>query len=373
MIGDRATGWRRPRIAMVSANAFPVMGGVETHIHEVAPRIARAGFDVTVITTDRSRSLPTREVVNGVPIMRVPAYPSERDYYLAPRVARLVAHGRWDLVHCQGYHTFVPPLAMLSAAQAGIPYILTFHSGGHPSVARNRLRGVQRELLQPLLAHARRLVAVSHFEAEFFAKELRIPTERFVTIRNGAAMAPPADPEPVDDDNPLILSVGRLERYKGHHLLIDALPHVLHELPGARLAIVGAGQFEAELRARAATTGLNGRIRIGRIDPLDRDGMARTVASASAVALLSEYEANPVSVMEALALGRRVLVADTSGLSELAREGLASAVPIDATPEQIARALVDLIRSPEPGALDLPTWDESATQLADVYREVLAG
>ena len=88
-------------------------------------------------------------------------------------------------------------------------------------------------------------------------------------------------------------------------------------------------------------------------------------------ALLSEYEANPVSVMEALALGRRVLVADTSGLSELAREGLARAIPIDASPEQIARALVDLIRSPEPANLSLPTWDESAARLADVYREVL--
>ena len=39
---------RRPRVVMVSANAFPVMGGVETHIHEVAPRIAEAGFDVTM-------------------------------------------------------------------------------------------------------------------------------------------------------------------------------------------------------------------------------------------------------------------------------------------------------------------------------------
>ncbi len=363
----------RPRIAMVSANAFPVMGGVETHIHEVAPRIAEAGFEVTVLTTDRSRSLPAREMVNGVLIRRVPAYPQAADYYVAPGLARLVAHGRWDIVHCQGYHTFVPPLAMISAAQAGIPYMLTFHSGGHPSTTRNRLRGAQRQALRPLLSRARKLVAVSHFEARFFSETLHIPAEHFVTIRNGAAMAPPSKPVRIDPQKPLILSVGRLERYKGHHVLIDALPFVLREVPGARLQIVGAGQYEPELRARAAASGLDDRIVIGSIDPVDREGMARTVASASVVALLSEYEANPVAVMEALALGRRVLVADTSGLSELAREGLVAATPIDSTPEQIARALLDVMSQPEPENLDLPTWDESASRLADVYREVLDG
>lgn len=371
MMTDPATPRQRPRVAMVSANAFPVMGGVETHVHEVAPRIAAAGFDVTVLTTDRSGALPQREVVNGVPIVRVRARPAERDYYLAPGIARLVAHGRWDLVHCQGYHTAVPPLAMLAALRAGMPYMLTFHSGGHPSAMRTRLRGPQRALMRPLLARARRLVAVSEFEAEFFARELRLPPERFATIQNGAAMAEPSESVAIDDAAPLILSVGRLERYKGHHRLIEALPHVLEQIPGARLRIVGVGQYEAELRRLATESGLNGRIEIGSIAPTDRDGMARTLSGASAVALLSEYEANPVAVMEALALRRRVLVADTSGLSELARAGLAHAVPIEATPEQIAYALVELLRSPEPTEMRLPTWDESAAALADVYREVL--
>ena len=78
---------------------------------------------------------------------------------------------------------------MVAAAQARLPYMLTFHSGGHPSAARTRLRGVQRTLLRPLLARARQLVAVSEFEAEFFARELHLPPDRFATIQNGAEMA----------------------------------------------------------------------------------------------------------------------------------------------------------------------------------------
>lgn len=367
----RAEG-RAPRIVMVSANAYPVMGGVETHVHEVAPRVARAGFDVTIVTTDRSGRLARRDVLNGVPARRVGAWPRGRDWYLAPGIYGQIARGDWDLVHCQGYHTFVPPLAMLAAGRARTPYVLTFHSGGHPSAGRNRLRGVQRRVFRPLFARAKRLIAVSDFEAAFFSRELRIPSTRFVTIPNGAAFSEPPDPVETDEQRPMILSVGRLERYKGHHLLIAALPALLKTVPGARLRILGTGQYEAELRRLAGESSARDRIEIGSVDPVDRRGMATALMSASLVALLSEYEANPVAVMEALALGRRVLVADTSGLSELAARGLARAIPLASSPEQIAAAIADQLQTPEPAEFQLPTWDDCAARLVDVYREVLA-
>ena len=99
--------------------------------------------------------------------------------------------------------------------------------------------------------------------------------------------------------------------------------------------------------------------------------MARALASASVVTLLSEYEANPVSVMEALSLHRRVLVADTSGLSELAHRGWARAIPISSTDEQVAQAILKLLATPAPTNFELPTWDACAAQLVQVYREVL--
>jgi glycosyltransferase involved in cell wall biosynthesis len=357
---------------MVSANAYPVMGGVETHVYEVAPRVARAGFEVTILTTDRTGRLARREQLNGVPGVRVRAWPASRDWYLAPGIYLAVTGGSWDLVHCQGYHTFVPPLAMLAALRARTPYVLTFHSGGHGSPLRNRLRGPQRSVLRPLLARARRLIAVSNFEADFFARQLRLPGARFVTIPNGATMAWPAGGSTADDGAPLILSIGRLERYKGHHRLIEALPIVLRSLPRARLRIVGAGPYEAELRRLAQASPAAERIEIGSIDPADRAAMAATIASASLVALLSEYEANPVAVMEALALRRRVLVADTSGLSELAARGLARAIPLASTADQVAAAIVAQIGAPPPAELELPTWDACAARLVDVYRQVLA-
>jgi hypothetical protein len=90
--------------------------------------------------------------------------------------------------------------------------------------------------------------------------------------------------------------------------------------------------------------------------------------------LLSEAESHPVAVMEALLLERPVLVADTSGLSELAQRGLARAVPLDCPPAETAQAMLEQLHQPRaPGPMRLPTWDDCAQSLLDLYRSVVAG
>src|SRR5581483_3758019 len=169
-------------ILQVTPRYFPDTGGVETHVYEVARRLVPLGFTVEVLATDRSGRLPPIEENDGVLIRRVRAWPSERDYYFAPDVYREVAQGSWDVVHCQGYHTLVPALAMLAARRTAKPYVLTFHSGGHSSRVRQTLRGAQAALLAPLLTHAAWLIAVSRFEADLFRARLRLPAERFAVV-----------------------------------------------------------------------------------------------------------------------------------------------------------------------------------------------
>jgi len=109
------TASKPPRILMVTPRYFPDMGGVETHVAEVSRRLARAGADITILTTDRTGRLPASEQIDGVTIRRARAWPAQRDYYFAPEIARVLTNEAWDVVHCQSYHTLVAPLAMLAA------------------------------------------------------------------------------------------------------------------------------------------------------------------------------------------------------------------------------------------------------------------
>ena len=165
---------------------------------------------------------------------------------------------------------------MLAALRAGIPYVVTFHGGGHSSRLRNALRGAQQRLLRPLLARAERLVAVAEFEIGHFGERLHLPPERFALIPNGSDL-PRVSPRSDADEapaGPLIASIGRLERYKGHHRLIAALPLILAAQPDARLWIAGTGPYEDALRALARQTRRRGSRRHSRDsgDETARDG-----------------------------------------------------------------------------------------------------
>jgi glycosyltransferase involved in cell wall biosynthesis len=353
---------------MVATRAFPSTGGIETHVNEVAPRLAAAGADVTVLTTDPGWRLPRSEQFAGARLRRFRAWPAKPDYSLAPGIYRAITQGDWDLVHCQGYQTLMAPVAMHAAAAARVRFVVTLHSGGHSSSLRNLVMRFQWKAIRPQLARAERLVAVSRFEAEFFADHLHLARDRFVVIPNGSNL-PTVSPAHPSEARPLIASVGRLERYKGHHRVLAAFPRVLARFPQARLRIVGSGPQEHRLRRIAAELGIADRVTVGPVPSGDRKGMASLLSEASLVVLLSQYESQAIAVHEALTLGRPVLVAYTSALRELADRSLAAAVPPDASADEIAAAMIGQLTRPRIGTeVHLPTWDECASALFAVYQ-----
>ena len=368
----RATG--RLRVLMVTPQFHPSRGGVETHVHEVARRfVDDPDVSVSVLTTDRRRQLAAREIVDGIDVERIPAWPRGSDLFFAPGLARRVRARHPDVVHVQSYHTLVAPLAMLAARSSRLPYLVTLHSGGHSSGLRNRVRGLQLRVERPLLAGARRIIAVSRFEAEAFAEALHVPARRIRVVPNGADTHMDVEirtNEPRDPD--LVLSVARLERYKGHHRLIGALPIVRATRPNARLMIVGSGPYEAALRDLARRLGVEAAVEVR---GMPRAEVHALLGRASVVALLSDYESQGIAVYEALMRGCRVVVAEASALAELVGMPGVVGVPVDASPSAVAEALLAQLAGPtgaRSGGTALPTWDACAAALKEEYLRAVA-
>jgi glycosyltransferase involved in cell wall biosynthesis/GT2 family glycosyltransferase len=362
-----------PRVLMVTPRSPLHQGGVERHVMEVSRRIAAAGAVAEVICTEPGGPKLQEEERDGVKIRTVRAWPAERDWCLAPRIWREMSRQPWDVVHVQSYHTFVAPLAMLRALTLGIPYVVTFHGGGHSSEARNRVRGLQRALLRPLLKRADRLVAVARFEIEEYGGELGIGAEKFVLIPNGTdlAFSGAGDSNGKPEGPPTIASIGRLERYKGHHRVIGAFPYVLNREPRARLLVVGTGPYEEELREQARELGIEGEVEFTSTPPDRPTAMAELLRRISLVVLMSDFETHPLVALEAAAAGRRLLVADASGLAEIAEDGFARAIPLDESAEGIGVAVIEeLAKPPQAKRPRLASWDECAAELLALYRSL---
>ena len=334
--------------------------------------MAARGLDVTVLTTDLTGELPPVEHDGLITVRRYAAWPRRADLFISPALIRQIREGRYDLVHVQGANNFLPPMALHAAQRSGAPTVVTFHTGGHSSRVRTMIRGVQWRALRPLLRRAKGLVAVCHFEVKVFARGVGVEPERIRLIRNGAEPLPVGDSPPEVSGSPLICSVARLERYKGHHRLIAAMPALLELAPDAHLAVIGRGSYEQQLRRLVGRLGVEHAVTFTSFDGTHREALGALLGSSDVVALMSDYEANPVAVMEALALGRKVVVADTSGLSELASEGLATAVPPDVSPRALAGVLARVAAEADPVAPELPTWDGCADQLLELYEEILS-
>jgi glycosyltransferase involved in cell wall biosynthesis len=369
-----SAGSGTPRVLMVTPRSPMEQGGVERHVMEVSRRMAAAGVEVEVVCADPELKAPTTETRDGVRIRTLRAWPRGRDYYFAPGIWREIGRGKWDLVHVQSYHTLVAPLAMLRALTLRIPYVVTFHGGGHSSELRNRARRLQMRLLRPLLRRAARLVAIARFEIEQYGTALGVPPERFASIPNGTDLSfSDADLAGTEPETPTLASIGRLERYKGHHRVLAAFPAVLEREPGARLLVVGKGPYEEELQRQAEELGVAERVEITSVPSDDPGGMAALLGRVSLVVLMSEFESHPLVALEAAAARRRLLVAEAGGLQEIAEDGFGRGIPLDSTPAQIAAAAVEELEKPLPRVSPrLTSWDECAAALLDLYGSILS-
>ena len=260
---------------------------------------------------------------------------------------------------------------MIAARIRRTPYLVTLHTGGHSSSFRNRLRSLQWRALGPLLRGAAVVVAVSRFEQRLFQQACSIDAARFKIIPNGGDLPPTEEQCSVVPG--LIVSSGRLERYKGHDRAIRALPIVRRSIPNATLRILGSGPYESHLRSLVQSLGLQKFVTIEYVPLHDRPRMLMVLGRAAAIVALSEYEAHPVAVMEALTLGIPAVGLDTTGIGDLVEDGLVRGVPRNASPTTIARALVAALECQRvTGSAELPTWDTATLSLAHLYMFTVA-
>jgi glycosyltransferase involved in cell wall biosynthesis len=375
--GRIAAATRRPRVLFLVKQL--ALGGAERTIVTLAGRL-QGELDVHVGYFFGHDALRADLGRIGVPLVEVSG--SSRALPALVRLRGVLRRIRPDVVNAHDAYSAI--LARLAAATTGTPVVTTLQlvtSAYRPQVAA-------ADRLTSTLLGAGTIAISREVERTWLSSRLRplmVRRPPRAVIANpvddaAAASAAAADRADVrrelgvGEDAVLVTNVGRFVEQKGQAWLIEVVARLAPRRPDLRLALVGYGVLEDELRRRARRLGVEDRVvfAVHRLDAL------RIVAASDVFAFPSLFEGLGVAALEAMWLGVPVVASGIPPMTEFIRDGETGllAPPRDAA--AIAAALERLIDDPALAArLAARARDEvrarfSAEAVADQYRRFLA-
>jgi glycosyltransferase involved in cell wall biosynthesis len=121
----------------------------------------------------------------------------------------------------------------------------------------------------------------------------------------------------VDDENHLIISVGRITSQKGHAYLVDAIPEIVKRHPKAVFVFVGEGPLQDDLAVKAHKLGIEHAARfLG-----TRDDVYALLSIADVFVLPSISEGMPMALLEAMGMGTAVVATNLEGIADVVVDG----------------------------------------------------
>lgn len=348
------------KILQVTPGYPPTVGGVETHVQELSKGFVERGHEVTVITADAGSDVASNTDLNGVTVKRYRGISPNGAYHIAPSILGAVRDIEADIIHAHNYHGF--PLLFAAAGAGETPLVTTPHyHGGSASSFRDYLLKLYKPLGGWALRQSAAVLAVSDWEASQLHDDFQIDPE---VIPNGLHVHRFRDATPEQRNRPYLLTVGRLEKYKG----VQHAIRTLTELPGYELVVAGKGPYLNDLQQLATDCGVANRVSFEGYVSDER--LPRLYAGSSVYLTLSKFEAYGMTIGEALAAGTPCVVRTAGGLTDWTNRPDCIAIS-NPNPGRIAAAVRTATNLNAP-LESLPDWEQVIDEVESVYAQILA-
>jgi colanic acid/amylovoran biosynthesis glycosyltransferase len=245
-----------------------------------------------------------------------------------------------SVIHIHVHFAFgAASVALLLKTLTGIPYSLTIHGSDVL---------LPRPLTEEKLKQAKFVVSNCRFHINNLRKRFpSLDKQRFYVIRIGLDLhtKPWAQIKPYEKDSDLhILNIARLERVKAQDILIRACARLQNMGAGFHCRIVGDGPGKKELEKLIKQSCLEDRVEL--LGQRFQDEIINLYGWSHVLVLSSLSEGTPMTVIEAMAQGRPVIVPNITALPEMVAEGKTGYLFKKASHEDLAIKLRSLAGNP---------------------------
>lgn len=336
----------------------PPNGGVQSHVYALRNYLRAAGERCMVIN-----------------ITGAPESGDEDVYY--PRSAAALLRTLYrlpaDVVHLHLGGTLPPRvmgLALACAWRLGSKSVLSFHSGGFPSSPEGRAAS-PGSLRGRVFQQWDRVIAVNDELRDMFERFGVKPERLRVIAPHALPKEPPRDPYPdwlgdfVRVHQPVLLTVGLLEKEYDLALQIDAMEQVLARYPRAGLIIMGSGSLEGELRQRIASKPYASDVLL--CGDVAHKAALRAIGECDVLLRTTLYDGDSVAVREALHFGTPVVATD-NGM----RPAGVRLIPPQAK-DKLLGAVFEELEQGRRMVAQGEELTENLRQMYEVYRELVSG
>jgi glycosyltransferase involved in cell wall biosynthesis len=364
------------RIGVNAAFLEPGMGGLETYVRELTPRLAAAAPDsrITVVCNPRGRALLAAEPWAGAVSLLVPRalkVPATKAAFELTALGAIASH-RFDVLLNVA---LTAPLATRAAnvvLLADVTWVVVddLRDGGGATVK------LWRTVVPPVARRADRVIALTRSGADDIVEHLGVRRERIDVIGLGYGSGAHATPTPAAalraslglGPGPVVLNVAAKKAHKNLMRLVEALALVRRDHPDAQLVMPGAPTpYQDELAARAAELGIGDAVALpGFVSPEDLEGL---YALADCFAFPSINEGFGLPLLEAMARDVPVVTSATSAMPEVAGDAALLVDPrsVEAIADGIGQVLGDpavraRLIAAGAGRLEAFTWEGCAEQ-----------
>ena len=315
------------RVALiVTPQYLPLLGGMERECALLAGELVRRGFAPVIVTEQLGMDVPLLEESGGVRVRRVPSSPDRSlrvQLTVAARIALLVL--RYRRAEFAVVRTTTLPAVLVGLLKklrlVRFPTLVTAETGG---VADDVVALAERPLFplsRALVSAHDRLNGICQANVDHL-RGYGFPAEKITSIPNGIdvgaweSSSPPASVE-------RFLFLGRLDPEKGLFELLEAFAAVRAERANVTLTIAGEGPALSDVRARAG----EGVTIVGRV-PYEELGAL--FDRHDCMVLPSYSEGMPLSVLEAAAHRRAMIITDVGDIRALFGDAVTIIPPRDA-------------------------------------------